>query len=69
MATINSAMSCLRVVRKGINMTQHRSIVSGPPTQKVSFAEKAAYGFVMAACFFATPMWVLVNVRSYRGAV
>ncbi|KAF6205506.1 hypothetical protein GE061_019679 [Apolygus lucorum] len=52
--------------KRGFIPQQTRTLVSGPPTQRVSLAEKVAYSSVMAFSFLAVPVWVIVHIRSYR---
>ncbi|KAL3874357.1 hypothetical protein ACJMK2_037385 [Sinanodonta woodiana] len=64
------------VVRKGACLMnpairavslQKATIVSGPPRYRVSFAEKAALGFVMCAVSCAPGLWILAHIQDYRG--
>lgn len=43
------------------------SVISGPPTVKISKAEKMVHAACITVGLFAIPAWVLVNIRSYRG--
>lgn len=46
---------------------QMSSVVSSPPTVRISFVEKVAHGLVIAGGLLFTPAWVLVNIKNYRG--
>lgn len=43
------------------------TVVSGPPTVRISFAEKVAHGVALVVGITAIPAWVLVNLKNYRG--
>ncbi|KAF7284485.1 hypothetical protein GWI33_022077 [Rhynchophorus ferrugineus] len=45
---------------------QTRSVVSGPPTVKISPAEKLVHGLIITGSCMAIPAWVLVNIKHYR---
>uniref|UniRef100_A0A1L8EHM9 Putative cytochrome c oxidase subunit 8 isoform a n=1 Tax=Haematobia irritans TaxID=7368 RepID=A0A1L8EHM9_HAEIR len=51
------------------NAVQRRcqSVVSSPPTQKVSSAEKLFLGGCMFVSTLVIPAWVLYHIREYRG--
>lgn len=42
------------------------SVIAGPPTVRISFAEKVVHGLVIAGSMLVIPAWVLVNVKHYR---
>uniref|UniRef100_A0A1B0ANN8 Cytochrome c oxidase polypeptide VIII n=1 Tax=Glossina palpalis gambiensis TaxID=67801 RepID=A0A1B0ANN8_9MUSC len=44
-----------------------QSVVSSPPTQKISTAEKIILGGGMCAASLFIPAWVLYHIREYRG--
>lgn len=46
---------------------QMSSVVSSPPTVRIPFAEKLVHGLFIAGGCLATPIWVLVNIKNYRG--
>lgn len=41
--------------------------VVSPPLKRFSFAEKVVHGVIIAFGLLATPAWVLVNMKHYRG--
>jgi len=45
----------------------YETYVSGPPRVRISLAEKAVHGLVIACAFAATPMWVLSHLKEYKG--
>ena len=45
----------------------YETYVSGPPRVRISLAEKAVHGLVIACAFAATPMWVLSHLKEYMG--
>ncbi|XP_005191429.1 uncharacterized protein LOC101891955 [Musca domestica] len=51
------------------NAMQRRcqSVISSPPTQKVSSAEKLVLGGGMFVSTLIIPAWVLYHIREYRG--
>ncbi|XP_061395468.1 uncharacterized protein LOC133331075 [Musca vetustissima] len=51
------------------NAMQRRcqSVISSPPTQKVSSAEKLVLGGGMFVSTLVIPAWVLYHIREYRG--
>ncbi|XP_023300506.2 uncharacterized protein LOC111682741 [Lucilia cuprina] len=51
------------------NAVQRRcqSVISSPPTQKVSFAEKLILGGGMCCATLVIPAWVLLHIKEYRG--
>ncbi|KAG7161205.1 putative Cytochrome oxidase c subunit VIII-containing protein [Homarus americanus] len=48
-------------------MAKRTSVISGPPTVKVSFAEKMVHGGVIMVGCCAVPAWVLAHIKEYRG--
>uniref|UniRef100_A0A069DV54 Cytochrome c oxidase polypeptide viii n=1 Tax=Panstrongylus megistus TaxID=65343 RepID=A0A069DV54_9HEMI len=66
MASLQNSLNCLRLVRRGLNLNQQRTLVSGPPAQRISFAEKCAHGAVFTATIMIIPLWVICHIRSYR---
>lgn len=51
-------------------LTQSRqmsSVVSSPPTVRISFVEKVAHGIIIAGGLLFTPVWVLTHIKNYRG--
>ncbi|KAL1514240.1 hypothetical protein ABEB36_003527 [Hypothenemus hampei] len=51
---------------KLMHQCRNMSMISGPPTVKVSFAEKVIHGVLILAGISAYPSWVLVNIKNYR---
>lgn len=47
--------------------SRNMTVVSGPPTVRISFAEKVAHGVAIVVGISAIPVWVLVNLKHYRG--
>ena len=45
----------------------YETYVSGPPRVRISLAEKAVHGLIIACAFAATPMWVLSHLKEYKG--
>lgn len=43
------------------------SVVSGPPRNRVSFAEKMVLGGGMIASFLIYPTWVMIHLQEYKG--
>ncbi|XP_073984492.1 cytochrome c oxidase subunit 8 [Rhodnius prolixus] len=66
MASVRNSLNCLRLLGRSLNVNQQRTVVSGPPAQRVSFAEKCAHGVVLSAGMFAVPIWIICHIRSYR---
>lgn len=62
-----TAPKILNAAKVGIAATRQMSAISGPPTVRISFAEKIAHGTVIAVSVLAMPAWVLTHVRKYRG--
>lgn len=42
-------------------------VVSGPPQERISFAEKVAHGVAIVVGINIIPVYVLVNLKNYRG--
>ena len=42
------------------------SKILGPPRTRIAFAEKVAHGVLISAGVLAGPMWILVNIESYK---
>lgn len=49
-----------------VQSRQMSSVVSSPPTVRISFVEKVAHGLVIGVGCLATPAWVLANLKNYR---
>lgn len=47
--------------------SRNMSVVSGPPQVRISPAEKLLHGALLVGGMLAVPMWVLVNIKKYRG--
>ena len=45
----------------------HQTWISGPPRTRISFAEKVAHGLLISVCVMFTPMYIMSNLKSYRG--
>ncbi len=45
----------------------HVHVVSGPPRTRISLAEKMAHGIVQVIGYLFIPVWVLTNLKHYRG--
>lgn len=52
--------------QKLAQQVRNNSVLSGPPTVKISPMEKFAHGIIMTVAFMAVPSWVLVNIKHYR---
>ena len=44
----------------------HQTWVSGPPRTRISLAEKAVHGLVIAVGVLATPMYIVSHIKDYR---
>lgn len=55
-----------RLSSNTLQSARNMSVISGPPTVKISTAEKFAHGIAIAVGCFTIPTWVLVNVKHYR---
>lgn len=53
---------------KNLAEAQRRTIVSGPPTVKVSKAEKMFHGWVLYVGIMAVPMYITSQLKTYREA-
>ncbi|KAK9693341.1 hypothetical protein QE152_g34264 [Popillia japonica] len=47
--------------------SRQMSVVATRPLVRVSFAEKLVHGVIMTVAYCTIPVWVLVNIRNYRG--
>ncbi|KAI4467219.1 cytochrome c oxidase polypeptide viii [Holotrichia oblita] len=47
--------------------TRQMSAVGTRPLVRISFAEKLVHGAIMTVAYCTVPVWVLVNIRNYRG--
>ncbi|KAL5008760.1 hypothetical protein ScPMuIL_014341 [Solemya velum] len=47
---------------------QKASLVSGPPKNRISFAEKLTLGGLMIAVVCAPGAWIMAHILDYRGA-
>ncbi|EDV97246.1 uncharacterized protein LOC6557019 [Drosophila grimshawi] len=63
----NSAAKLLMPAVRGVWQKRCQSVVSGPPTQHVSTAEKVILGGGMCVAAMFIPAWVLLHIREYRG--
>ncbi|XP_017042425.1 uncharacterized protein LOC108088920 [Drosophila ficusphila] len=63
----NSAARLLVPAIRGAVQRRCQSVVSGPPTQHVSTAEKVILGGGMCATALFIPAWVLYHIRDYKG--
>ncbi|CAH1162931.1 unnamed protein product [Phaedon cochleariae] len=50
-----------------VQASRNMSAVSGPPQVKVSTLEQVVHGVALTVGILAVPMWVLVNIKHYRG--
>ncbi|XP_059472508.1 uncharacterized protein LOC132194923 [Neocloeon triangulifer] len=55
-----------KVIARNINSSY--TVVSGPPTNRISFAEKLILGMTMCGSLFVVPSWVLVNIKKWNGS-
>ncbi|XP_067647282.1 uncharacterized protein COX8 [Eurosta solidaginis] len=63
----NSAARLLvPAIRNGLQR-RSQSVVSGPPANKISKAEKFILGGAMCASMLIVPAWVLVHMKEYKG--
>merc|ERR1711997_530396 len=46
---------------------RYETVVSGPPRTPISTAEKIIHFSVICVAFFATPAYILANIKNYRG--
>jgi len=46
---------------------RYETVVSGPPRTPISTAEKIVHFSVICVAFFATPAYILANIKHYRG--
>ncbi|XP_017072481.1 uncharacterized protein LOC108108808 [Drosophila eugracilis] len=63
----NSAARLLVPAIRSAMQSRCQSVVSGPPTQHVSTAEKVILGGGMCAASLFIPAWVLYHIRDYKG--
>ncbi|ENN78292.1 hypothetical protein D910_00734 [Dendroctonus ponderosae] len=54
--------------QKVAQQTRNMSVLSGPPTVRISGTEKLLHGLAIAIGMTATPAWVLVNIKHYKGS-
>lgn len=50
----------------GAVLKRNVSVVIGPPTKQISFAEKFILAGTMISCLVATPVYILSNLKNYR---
>ncbi|XP_033214207.1 uncharacterized protein LOC117171218 [Belonocnema kinseyi] len=52
------------------NQTRNKytAIVSTPPRNRISFAEKVTHGIIMTAAILAFPLYVSTNLKHYKGS-
>ncbi|BES92843.1 unnamed protein product [Nesidiocoris tenuis] len=55
------------VLKRGVLSQQTRSVVSGPPTQKVTSAQMVLCCSAIGISCMAIPLYVIVHVPQYRG--
>ncbi|XP_055373885.1 uncharacterized protein LOC129607156 [Condylostylus longicornis] len=63
----NSAARLLMPAVRNAVQNRMQSVVSGPPTQHISFAEKVVLGGGAVASLLVVPAWVVYHIREYRG--
>lgn len=51
-----------KIAQQGRNM----SVLSGPPTVKITPVEKLVHGIFISVGCMVIPAWVLVNIKNYR---
>ncbi|XP_001354114.1 uncharacterized protein COX8 [Drosophila pseudoobscura] len=62
----NSAARLLVPAIRNAMQSRCQSVVSGPPTQHISKAEKVILGGGMCAAALFIPGWVLYHIRDYK---
>ncbi|EDW18866.1 uncharacterized protein LOC6582698 [Drosophila mojavensis] len=62
----NSAAKLLVPAIRGAMQRRCQSVVSGPPTNHVSTAEKVILGGGMCVASLFIPGWVLYHIRDYK---
>ncbi|XP_066245481.1 uncharacterized protein COX8 [Euwallacea similis] len=60
------AATSSKLVQRVAQQSRNMSVISGPPTVRVSFAEKVAHGMFITIGLLAVPTYVLVNIKNYR---
>lgn len=55
-----------RITPNVAQATRNMTVVSGPPTVRISFAEKVAHGIALVVGINIVPVYVLVNMKNYR---
>lgn len=67
---MNAARSLLRVLpetRPALQQSREMSVICSPPKVQISFAEKLAHGLFIAVGVLTVPVYILVNIKNYRG--
>lgn len=57
---------CKTIARRNFSNSSG-SVIAGPPSVRVSFAEKAGLGSIMILSFLIVPAWVMVHMEEYKG--
>jgi len=63
----NNAARVLVPAMRNAVQRRSQSVLSGPPTQHVSKAEKIILGGGMCAATLVIPGWVLYHLKEYKG--
>lgn len=66
MLSATASRVATKIQPKLAQATRNMTVVSGPPTVRISFAEKVAHGVALVVGISAIPVWVLVNLKHYR---
>lgn len=61
-----NASRLLAQAPKVAQQARNMSVLSGPPTVKISPAEKLVHGLIISVGMLTIPVWVLVNIKNYR---
>lgn len=68
MFAANISKAVARLPSATLQSIRNISVLSGPPTVRVSPVEKFLHGITFVVGCMAIPTWVLLNVRHYKGA-
>ncbi|KAG4070376.1 hypothetical protein HA402_006518 [Bradysia odoriphaga] len=55
------------VTSTGAVFKRNVSVIIGPATKQIAPAEKYALAGTMICCFVATPVYILSNLKNYKG--
>lgn len=58
---------CTKSAGKIMNQVRNVSVISGPPSNRMSFAEKCGHAFVSFCVMLIVPTYISVNLPYYKG--